>query len=331
MKKGKITITITIGLVMLILTAVMFIQFKTVKQTDFTSLENMREDELRTGITNFKQKTEETNKRLEEVNAKIAEYEQTIESNTEASEVLAKELEQFNNLLGKNDVKGEGVVITLTDTRNQRIWSEDLRLLVNELKEAGAEAISINDQRIVYDTYIVDISNTHIRINGQEMIVSPYVVKAIGNPTYLESGLSKKQYGYIDTKLAEGKDVIMEGRDIGTYVFPNADVKIYLDAEPEERARRRQKQNEEAGIQSTYEEVLAGIIARDENDKNKEMGALKVAKDAIVVDGTHGTIEENVQKVIDIINKKKQKNNKIKNVEVDASVDQIVFLCFDLI
>lgn len=55
---------------MLILTAVMFIQFKTVKQTDFTSLENMREDELRTGITNFKQKTEETNKRLEEVNAK---------------------------------------------------------------------------------------------------------------------------------------------------------------------------------------------------------------------------------------------------------------------
>ncbi|MGN1271294.1 MAG: DUF881 domain-containing protein [Clostridia bacterium] len=210
MKKGKITITITIGLVVLILTAVMFVQFKTVRQTDFTSLENMREDELRTGITNFKQKTEETNKRLEEVNAKIAEYEQTIINNTQASEVLTKELEQFNNILGKNEVKGEGVVITLTDTRNQRISSEDLRLLVNELKEAGAEAISINDQRIVYDTYIVDISNTFIRINGQEKIVSPYVVKAIGNPTYLESGLSKKQYGYIDTKLAEGKDVTLK-------------------------------------------------------------------------------------------------------------------------
>lgn len=137
------------------------------------------------------------------------------------------------------------------------------------------------------------------------------------------SALKFVRYKMVDLqrKLAEGKDVIMEGRDIGTYVFPNADVKIYLDAQPEERARRRQKQNEEAGIQSTYEEVLAGIIARDENDKNKEMGALKVAKDAIVVDGTHGTIEENVQKVIDIINKKKQKNNKIKNVEVDASVD----------
>lgn len=137
------------------------------------------------------------------------------------------------------------------------------------------------------------------------------------------SALKFVRYKMVDLqrKLAEGKDVIMEGRDIGTYVFPNADVKIYLDAEPEERARRRQKQNEEAGIQSTYEEVLAGIIARDENDKNKEMGALKVAEDAIVVDGTHGTIEENVQKVIEIINKKKQENNEIKSVGIDASVD----------
>ena len=138
------------------------------------------------------------------------------------------------------------------------------------------------------------------------------------------SALKFVRYKMVDLqrKLAEGKDVIMEGRDIGTYVFPNADVKIYLDAQPEERARRRQKQNEEAGIQSTYEEVLAGIIARDENDKNKEMGALKVAEDAIVVDGTHGTIEENVQKVIEIINKKKLKNNETKSVGIDISINQ---------
>ena len=138
------------------------------------------------------------------------------------------------------------------------------------------------------------------------------------------SALKFVRYKMVDLqrKLAEGKDVIMEGRDIGTYVFPNADVKIYLDAQPEERARRRQKQNEEVGIQSTYEEDLAGIIARDENDKNKEMGALKVAEDAIVVDGTHGTIEENVQKVIEIINKKKLKNNETKSVGIDTSINQ---------
>ena len=98
------------------------------------------------------------------------------------------------------------MVITLTDTEDKKISPEDLRELLNELKAAGAEAISINGQRIVYDSYIVEIGGAFIRVNG-EMIVSPYEVKAIGNPTYLESGLSKKQYGYIDTKQEEGKDV----------------------------------------------------------------------------------------------------------------------------
>lgn len=213
MKKGKITITVTIGLMVLILTTVIFIQFKTINQTDITSLENMREDELRTEISNFKQKAEEINKKIEETDSKIAEYDEAIATDKEASEILANELEQQNNLLGKNDVKGNGVVITLTDTRAQKITAEDLRQLVNQLKEAGAEAISINDQRIVYDSYIVDIGTTFIRINGQESIVSPYIVKAIGNPTYLESGLSKKQYGYIDTKLEEGKDVSLVRQD----------------------------------------------------------------------------------------------------------------------
>lgn len=213
MKKGQVTITITIGLMFLILTAVIFIQFKTINQTDIVSLENMREDELRTEISTFKQKVEDLEKEIADTNSKIDEYQNAINSNKEASELLAKELEQQNNILGKNAVKGSGVIVTLTDTRAQKITAEDLRELLNELKEAGAEAISINDQRIVYDSYIVDIGDEFIRINGEEMIVSPYEVKAIGNPTYLESGLSKKQYGYIDTKLEEGKDVTLQRKD----------------------------------------------------------------------------------------------------------------------
>lgn len=213
MKKGKITITITIGLVILILTAVIFLQFKTINQTDITALENMREDELRTEISNFKQKIAEISGQLDETNAKISEYQEAIASNEQASDLLVQELDQQNNIIGKNAVKGSGVVITLTDTRAQKITAEDLRELVNELKIDGAEAISINGQRIVYDSYIVDIGNTFIRINGVESIVSPYVVKAIGDPTYLESGLSKKQYGYIDSKLEEGKDVTLTRQD----------------------------------------------------------------------------------------------------------------------
>ncbi len=225
MKKGKITITITIGLTFLILTAVIFIQFKTINQTDITSLENMREDELRTEISNFKQKSEEISKQIEETNLKIAEYEETISTDKEASELLEKELEQQNNLLGKNDVKGSGVIITLTDTKEQKITAQDLRELLNQLKLAGAEAISINGQRIVYDSYLVDIGDTYISVNG-EGIVSPYEVKAIGNPTYLESGLSKKQYGYIDTKLEEGKDVVLTRQDNITINKYNGDLNM---------------------------------------------------------------------------------------------------------
>ncbi len=102
-------------------------------------------------------------------------------------------------------------------------------------------------------------------------------------------------------KLAEGKNVIMEGRDICTYVFPNADVKIYLDASIEERARRRFKENQEKNIDMTYQEVYDNIKRRDENDKEKEIGALKIAEDSIVIDTTNLSIDEVVKKIIDII------------------------------
>ena len=109
----------------------------------------------------------------------------------------------------------------------------------------------------------------------------------------------------LQRKLAEGKDVIMEGRDITTYVFPNANVKIYLDADVEERAKRRYKENLEKGINMTYEEVLEHIKWRDNNDKNKELGALRIAEDAIVIDTTKLSIEEVKQKVEEIIKKAK--------------------------
>ena len=106
-------------------------------------------------------------------------------------------------------------------------------------------------------------------------------------------------------KMGEKADIIMEGRDIGTVVFPNADVKIYLDADVKERARRRYKENLEKGINMTYEEVLEKIKIRDHNDSNKEIGSLKIAEDAIVIDTTYLTIEQVKEKVADIINKAK--------------------------
>ncbi|HIT70465.1 MAG TPA: (d)CMP kinase [Candidatus Scatovivens faecipullorum] len=107
--------------------------------------------------------------------------------------------------------------------------------------------------------------------------------------------------------IARDLNIIMEGRDIGTNVFPNADVKIYLDASAEERARRRVRQNEEAGISSNYEEILENIKFRDNNDKTSKVAPLKQAEDAIYVDTTNMNIEEVVEKIINIIEKKKNK------------------------
>ena len=112
----------------------------------------------------------------------------------------------------------------------------------------------------------------------------------------------------LQRKLANGVNVILEGRDIGTNVFPNANVKIYLDASAEERANRRLKQNLENGITNiSYEEILENIKFRDNNDKTSDIAPLKKADDAIVVDSTNMSIDEVVDTILKIIDKKLEK------------------------
>ena len=111
-------------------------------------------------------------------------------------------------------------------------------------------------------------------------------------------------------KMAQNKDIIMEGRDITTVVFPNADVKIYLDASLEERAKRRYKENKEKGIQGTFEETLKAMEKRDYNDTHREVAPLRIAEGAVVIDTTKLTIEEVNKKVKEIINEKYKNNSK---------------------
>ena len=102
-------------------------------------------------------------------------------------------------------------------------------------------------------------------------------------------------------ELAEKGNIVMEGRDITTEVFPNADFKFYLDASVEERARRRQKQNEEKGIESTYEEVKAAIEERDYDDMHRPVGALTRTDDQTYIDSSNMTIEEVINKILSIV------------------------------
>lgn len=205
--KNKTIMSFIIGLVCIILTAVMFAQFKIVEETDITGIESAREEELQTMLSSWKTKYEEIEEKLLDTQTKISEYEQKINSKEETSELLDEELDQTNLLVGKTNVIGEGVVITLQDNDERSIVASDLRTLVNELKLAGAEAISINDKRILNMTEIVDV-NGRILIN-EDATVSPYIVKAIGDQTYLSSALSLKNSGFVDSYTKLGKTVEM--------------------------------------------------------------------------------------------------------------------------
>lgn len=108
----------------------------------------------------------------------------------------------------------------------------------------------------------------------------------------------------LQRKAAVGKNVIMEGRDMTTRVFPNADVKIYLDANEKIRAERRYKQDQESGKNTTYEEALKNVRLRDELDKSNPVGGLKIAEDAVIVDSSYLTIDEVAQKISEIIRSK---------------------------
>ena len=105
----------------------------------------------------------------------------------------------------------------------------------------------------------------------------------------------------VQRKMASNNDVIMEGRDITTVVLPNAKYKFYLDASVDERARRRFKQNQENGIEMSLEEIKDNIEKRDYNDMHKEVGSLTRTNEQIYIDSTNMTIEEVVDKIVNII------------------------------
>ena len=209
------------------------------------------------------------------------------------TEILAKKLNLINI-----DTGATYIAVTL-DMLNKGVKLEELDKIKELLENIKIEIKRENGKQLVF----LNDEDVTEKIRTKE--VSEFVSQVSSIKEVRLSMVS------LQRKMAEGKDVIMEGRDIGTYVFPNADVKIYLDADLDERARRRFAQNKEKGINMSYMEVFENIKQRDENDKSKEIGALKVAKDAEVIDTTSMTIKQVEEEIIKII-KKKQKDRKLQ-------------------
>lgn len=211
MKKEKKIITITIGIMSFVLACIMFMQFKVVNETDIAEIETMREEELQEALTQWKEKYEETYAKLEDTNSKIKEYKEKSESREETIKLVEKELAEANLILGKTNVVGNGIEVILTDNDEQAYSANDILTLVNELRAAGAEAISINGERIINKTDIVDISNQYILVNSNKMS-SPYVITAIGDENYLQSALNIKN-GYVDSKQKEGYTITVQRKN----------------------------------------------------------------------------------------------------------------------
>lgn len=172
---------------------------------------------------------------------------------------------------------------------------EETQKIINSLENIHIDMQNKNGEQKVF-------------LNGED-VSKEIRSKEVSQIVSQVSSIKEVRYKMVEVqrKLAQGKDVIMEGRDITTVVFPKANVKIYMDANERVRAQRRYKEMQEKGIQTTYEEVLKNIQIRDKNDKEKEVGALKIAEDAIYLDTTGLSIEEVKDKILNIINDIKNK------------------------
>lgn len=163
--------------------------------------------------------------------------------------------------------------------------AEDIKGIVEACKDAEVSIVYENDVQQIY-------------LNG-ENVTAMLRTEEVGNMASKTSAIPAVREKLLELQrtLAREKDVIMDGRDIGTNILPNADVKIYLTASVETRATRRYKELLEKGENCVYEEIAQDIKERDERDMNREIAPLKQAEDAILVDSSEMTIDEVVKTI----------------------------------
>ncbi|MCP9275245.1 (d)CMP kinase [Mycolicibacterium arenosum] len=143
------------------------------------------------------------------------------------------------------------------------------------------------------DSAFLAVEDVSVEIRGDAVTKAVSAVSAV---PAVRTMLVRRQ-----RELAEGGTVVVEGRDIGTVVLPDADVKVFLTASPEERARRRNDQNTEAGLADDYDAVLADVHRRDHLDSTRAVSPLRAADDAIVVDSSDWTQSQTIAHLIDLV------------------------------
>lgn len=142
----------------------------------------------------------------------------------------------------------------------------------------------------------------HVYLNGEDVSEEIRTPPASMAASDVSAVPAVRQFLFdLQRDIAAKNDCIMDGRDIGTVVLPNAQVKIFLTASPEARAMRRYKELQEKGAKDTYEEVLTDLLQRDYNDSHRAVAPLKPAEDSITVDNSGLSLEDSIEQVLSVI------------------------------
>lgn len=145
----------------------------------------------------------------------------------------------------------------------------------------------------------------HVFLNGDDVSTEIRLPEASMAASNVSAIPSVRAFLFdLQRDIAAKNNCLMDGRDIGTVVLPNAKVKIFLTADPEERAMRRFKELQEKGSNVTYKEVLDDLLVRDYNDSHREIAPLKPAEDSVVINTTGYTLEESINKIIETVKEK---------------------------
>lgn len=171
-----------------------------------------------------------------------------------------------------------------------------------DTKNAATVAATLPDIQVELK-FLGDIQ--HVFLNGEDVSEEIRTPDASMAASDVSAVPAVRQFLFdLQRDIAKQNNCIMDGRDIGTVVLPDAQVKIFLTASPEARAQRRYKELQEKGASDTYEAVLADLKQRDYNDSHRAVAPLKPAEDSILVDTTALNLEESVEKVISVIQSK---------------------------
>lgn len=145
----------------------------------------------------------------------------------------------------------------------------------------------------------------HVFLNGDDVSIEIRLPEASMAASNVSAIPSVRAFLFdLQRDIAAKNNCIMDGRDIGTVVLPNAQVKIFLTADDTERAMRRYKELQEKGSTVTYQEVLDDLRVRDYNDSHREIAPLKPAEDSVIVNTTNYSLEESINKIVETVEEK---------------------------